>query len=83
MYIEQKKWTIGTYAGAGGARGPCAPPHLGKKFRPEMSKRGEKVSPRYVGKKECALSLKYDKIKTKKLGEKEENSKRKGLKLKK
>ena len=32
------------------------PPHLGKKFRKEMSKRGEKVPPRYVGKKECARS---------------------------
>ena len=32
------------------------PPHLGKKFRSEMFKRGEKVPPRYVGKKECARS---------------------------
>ena len=29
----------------GGALGERAPPHLGKKFRSEMSKRGGKVSP--------------------------------------
>ena len=42
--------------GALGARAPPPPPHLGKKFRSEMSKRGEKALPRYVGKKECARS---------------------------
>ena len=53
MYGKQ-----GAYAGGGGALGARAspPPHLGKKFRLEMSKRGEKVPPRYVGKKECARS---------------------------
>ena len=40
--------------GALGARAPPPPPE--KKFRSEMSKRGEKVPPRYVGKKECARS---------------------------
>ena len=40
----------------GGALGAHAPPHLGKKFCSEMSKRGEKVPPRYLGKKECARS---------------------------
>ena len=45
----------GAYAG-GGALSARAPPHLGKKFRSEMSKRGEKVPSRYVGKKECAHS---------------------------
>ena len=40
--------------GALGARAP--PPPLEKKFRSEMPKRGEKVPPRYVGKKECARS---------------------------
>ena len=68
----------------GGALGARAPlPHLGKTFRSEMSKRGEKVPPRYVGKKNVHVPLRYDKIKTKKVGKKEENSKRKGLKLKK
>ena len=43
--------------GALGARAPPPPPpHLGIKFRSEMSKRGEKVPPRYVGKKECTRS---------------------------
>ena len=49
----------GAYAGGGGgALGAREPPlpHLEKKFRSEMSKRGEKVPPRYVGKKECARS---------------------------
>ena len=41
--------------GALGARAPL-PPHLEKMFRSEMSKREEKVPPRYVGKKECARS---------------------------
>ena len=40
----------------GGSLGARAPPHLGKKFCSEMSKRGEKVSPRYIGKKECTRS---------------------------
>ena len=37
-----------------------------------MSKRGEKVPPRYVDKKECAFSaqIQYDKIKMKKVGKK-------------
>ena len=35
---------------------PPPPPNLGKKFRSEMSNRGEKVPPRYVGKKEYARS---------------------------
>ena len=41
--------------GAVGERAPL-PAHLEKKFRSEMSKRGEKVPLRYVGKKECACS---------------------------
>ena len=44
-----------TQGGALGARAPPTP-HLGKKFRSEISKRGDKVSPRYIGKKECARS---------------------------
>ena len=40
--------------GALGARVPPLPP--GKQFRSEMSERGEKVPPRYVGKQECARS---------------------------
>ena len=46
----------GAYAGGGVHWVYVHPPHLGKKFRSEMSKRGEKVPPRYVGKKECARS---------------------------
>ena len=48
--------------GALGARAP-PPPHLGKKFRSEMSKRGEKVPPKYVGKKNVHVPLRYDIIK--------------------
>ena len=43
----------GAYAGRGGVH---MNPPPGKKFRSEMSKRGVKVPPRYVGKKECARS---------------------------
>ena len=53
----------------GGALGARAPPHLGKKFRLEMFKRGEEVP---------HVPLRYDKIKTKKIGQKEDISKRKG-----
>ena len=64
-----------------GAR--ALPPPLGKKFRLEMSKRGEKVPPRYVGKKRmCTFRSVMTKLKQKR-GKKEEKSKRKGLKLKK
>ena len=45
--------------GGGFAMGARAPPllhNLEKKFRSWMSKQGEKVPPKYVGKKECARS---------------------------
>ena len=60
-----------------------APPHLRKRFRSEMSKRGKKVPPRYIGKNECALSAQIRQNQNKKGREKEEKSKRKGVKLKK
>ena len=56
----------------GGALGARALPHLGKKFRPDMS-----------AKTNVHVPLRYDRIKMKKVGEKEEKSKRKGVKLKK
>ena len=83
--LSLTRWA-GAYAGGGGCTGcTCTPlPYLGKKFRSEMSKREEKVPPRYVGKKECARSAQIRQtVKTKKVGKKKENSKRKGLKLKK
>ena len=43
-----------------------------------MSKRGEKVPPRYVGKKNVHVPLRYDKIKTKKVGKKKKKVKGKG-----
>ena len=59
-------------------------PNLGKKFRSEMSrKRNDKVPPRYFGKKECACSAQIQQNLNEKVGKKLENSKRKGLKLKK
>ena len=57
--IQSNRNIPGVYAGGGGAQGALAPPppsHLGKKFRSEMSKREEKVPPRYVGKKEFERS---------------------------
>ena len=55
-------------------------PHLGKKFRSEMSKRREKVPPRYVGQKECARSAQIrqnqnEKIREKRRKEKKERDK--------
>ena len=49
---------IGQARTQGGVHVHPPPPHLGKKFRSEMSKRGEKVPPRYVGKNECVRSAK-------------------------
>ena len=46
----------GAYAGGVHWVHVYPPPNLGKKFRSEMSKRGEKIPPRYVSKKECARS---------------------------
>ena len=54
--FPMQKLQARTQGGALGARAPPPPPNLGKKFRSEMSKRGEKVPPRYLGKKECARS---------------------------
>ena len=62
-----------TQGGALGAHAPPPPP--GKTFRSEMSERGEKVPPRYVGKKDCARSAQIRQIKTKMV--------RKGIQLKK
>ena len=45
-----------TEGGGGGCTGCTCTSPPAKKFRSEMSKRGEKVPPRYVGKKECARS---------------------------
>ena len=55
------------------------PPSGKKSSASEMSKRGEKVPT----KKNVHLPLRYDKLKTKKVGKKEDISKRKGIKLKK
>ena len=63
--------------GGGGALGARALPHLGKKFRSEISKRGEKVPPRYMAKKNVHVPLRYDKIKMKKVGKNKKIVKRK------
>ena len=48
------------------------PPPPGEKvpLRSEMSKRGEKVPPRYLTKNNVHVPLRYDKIKTKTVGKK-------------
>ena len=70
----------GAYAGGGvhWVHVHPPPPHLGKKFRSEMSKRGEKVPPRYVGKKECARSPKIRQNENEKGRENKKIVKRKG-----
>ena len=67
-----------TQGGGGCALGARAPSHLGKMFRSEMYKRGEKVPPRYVRKKNVHVPLRYDKMKTKKVGKNKKIVKRKG-----
>ena len=60
------------------------PPHLGKKFRSEMSKKEERKFRSDISeKRNVHVPLRYDKIKTKKVEKKEENSKMEGLKSKK
>ena len=56
----------GAYAG-----GTCTP-HLEKMFRSVMSKRGEKFRPDISANKNVHVPLRYDKIKTNKVGKKEE-----------
>ena len=56
-WYNKHKIQVRTQGGGSALGAPCTPPpHLGKKFRSEISKREEKVPPRYVGKKECARS---------------------------
>ena len=69
--------------GGGGALGARAPPHLGKSSAQKCPKEERKFRPDMSAKKNVRIPLRYRKIKTKKLRKKEENSKRKGLKLKK
>ena len=66
----------------GGALGARAPPAWNKSSAQKCPKEERKFRPDISAKKNVHVPLRYHKIKTKKLGEKE-NSKRKGLKLKK
>ena len=56
QFVKAKVFTPGAYAGEGGGAREPPTPTWEKKFRSEMSKRGEKVPSRYVGKKECTRS---------------------------
>ena len=72
----------------GGPLGARAPPShhwptWGKSSAQKCPKEERKFRPDMSAKKNVHVPLRYDKIKTKKVGGKEENSKRKGLKLKK
>ena len=59
------------------------PPNWEKSFTQICPKEERKFRPAMSAKKNVHVPHRYHKIKTKKLGKKEENSKRKGLKLKK
>ena len=65
------------WGGGGGAR---APSHLKKKFRSERSKTEEEKFRPVMSAKRMHVLLRYDKIKTKKVGRKVEKSKSKGIK---
>ena len=67
--------------GALGARAP-SPPTWEKSSAQKCPKEERNFRPDMSAKKNVHVPLRYHKIKTKKLGKKEENSKRKGLKLK-
>ena len=72
----------GAYAG-GGALGACAPPTWEKSSAQKCPKEERNFRPDMLAKRNVRVPLRYHKIKTKRLGKKEENSKKKGLKLKK
>ena len=60
------------------------PPHLpGKSSAQKCQKEARKFRPDMSAKNNVHVPLRYDKIKTKKAGKKEDISKRKGIKLKK
>ena len=63
--------------GGGGALGARAPPTWEKKSAQKCPKR-RKLRPDMSAKKNVHVPLRYHKIKTKKLGKKEENSKERG-----
>ena len=69
------------YAGGGG--GCTCTPHLEKSSAQKCSKEERKFRPDMSGKKNVHVPLRYDKIKTKRVGKKEDISKIKGIKLKK
>ena len=66
-------------------RGGCTgctctpPPHLGKSSAQKCRKEERNFRPDMSAKRNVHVPLRYHKIKTKKLGKKEENSKKKGL----
>ena len=71
--------------GGGGCTGcTCTPPPTWEKSSAhKCPKEVGKFRPNMSAKKNVRVPLRYDKIKTKKVGKKEEKSKRKGIKLKK
>ena len=84
MYAVDKLLHLTTGVYAGGCTGcTCTPPTWEKSSAQKCPKEERKFRPDISAKKNVHVPLRYHKIKTKKLGKKEENSKRKGLKLKK
>ena len=67
--------------GGGGALGARAPPTWEKNSAQKCPKEERKFRPDMSAKKNVHVPLRYDKIKTKKVGKKEEKSKRKAEEL--
>ena len=63
-----------------GARAPPPPPTWEKSSAQKCPKEERKFRPDMSAKKNVHVPLRYDKIKAKKVGKKEENSKKKGIK---
>ena len=83
MEIKITKAVVNTGAYARGMHWVHVPPTWEKNSAQKCSKEKRKFRPDMSAKKNVHFPLRYHKIKTKRLGKKEENSTRKGLKLKK
>ena len=82
LFIVMAIASPGAYAGGGGALGARAPPPPPpeKKVPLRNVEKGKESSTQICRRKLMHGPLRYDKIKTKEVGKKEEKSKRKGIK---
>ena len=82
QFYSSRDTKAGAYVGVG-VRTPPPPPTWKKSSTQKCPKEERKFRSDKSAKKNVHVPLRYDKIKTKKVGKKEDISKRKGIKLKK